>query len=120
MTVRDLRCDVCGRSVAGPVGASPPGAGGVRFTYHPGDLRLRDDSGLACERCWAELWRDTNPRWRQCAVCGKHVGHTGSLHVRRVDEPHTRQLCVRDAVNFLNRLRTVEPKLDPETFLFPG
>jgi hypothetical protein len=120
VTVRDLRCDVCGRAISGPVGVSLPGAGGVRFSYHPGDLLLRDDSGLVCERCWADLWHGTTAQWRQCAVCGEQVGHAESLHVRRVDEPDTRQLCARDAVNFLNRLRTVEPKLDPGTFRFPG
>jgi hypothetical protein len=30
------------------------------------------------------------------------------------------QLCAADGVRFLNRLRTVEPKLDPETFSLSG
>jgi hypothetical protein len=120
MTIRDLLCDVCGRAVPGPGGAGvPAGAGGVRFAYHPGNLRLRDDSGLVCERCWAECWRDTNPVRKQCAVCGQAVAHEGSLHIRRLDEPQTWQLCRSHAVRFLNRLRTVDPKLDPATFQFP-
>lgn len=122
MTIRDLLCDVCGRLVPGPSGESlPTSAGGVRFAYHPGQLRLRDDSGLLCEQCWGEVrgWLGTAV-WRQCAVCGEAVRHEGSLHVRRLDEPDTWQLCRNHAVEFLNRLQTVEPKLDPASFEFPG
>src|SRR5579875_3339823 len=95
MTIHDLRCDVCGRVIPLP-------ADGVRFSYHPGRADLRDDSGLAC------------------AQCGAATSRSASLHLRRPGQPSSWRLCAADAVAFLNRLRTVEPKLDPATFRFPA
>lgn len=143
MTINDLRCDVCGRTLAGlsgwsaqaasspgpdegltgPVGLSglPRYAAGVRFVYHPGTAALRDDSCLACEPCWAAitLGLDDSAAPRRCARCGQAVSRYQSLHLRRFDEPRTWRLCAGDATEFLNQLRTVEPKLDVATFRFP-
>ncbi len=136
MTINDLRCDVCGRLLAGPAarpGASahlaggPPGPpsvtgrpGGVRFVYHPGRPELRDASGLACLPCWDDAVRRFGaPAPGRCAVCGARVGRLESLHLRRYDDPQAWRLCAADAAGFLNRLRTVQPKLDPATFRFP-
>ncbi len=115
MTIHDLRCDVCGRVIPLP-------ADGVRFSYHPGRADLRDDSGLACAQCWAEAVRDLGePGGRAaCAACGAATSRSASLHLRRPGQPSSWRLCAADAVAFLNRLRTVEPKLDPATFRFPA
>ena len=95
----------------------------MRFVYHPGWARLRDDSGLLCGRCWAEaegwmgepaLGPAPGPR------CGEPAGDEPRLHVSQLNDLRTWQLCRRDAAAFLNRLRTVEPKLDPETFALPA
>lgn len=143
MTINDLCCDVCGSFLSGPsewpgphgqpdassAGQPGPAAhagrpgppGGVRFVYHPGAPQFRDDSGLACEPCWTDavgrLGEPASPRC--CAACGEPVTRTGSLHLRRFDDPRSWRLCASDAVGFLNRLRTVQPKLDPATFRFP-
>jgi DNA-directed RNA polymerase subunit N (RpoN/RPB10) len=164
MTINDLRCDVCGRTLgglsgwlspagladadpadadpadvmtadpassspdaartpAGPTGLTelPRYAAGVRFVYHPGTAALRDDSGLACEPCWAEAVRglDSDAPGR-CASCGKPVTRYQSLHLRRFDDPRSWRLCADDAARFLNQLRTVQPKLDQATFRFPS
>jgi hypothetical protein len=136
MTINDLRCDVCGRRLTGlaartPAPASPAqaswksasGSGrpdGVRFVYHPGRPELRDTSGLACQTCWDDTTREfTGVAGGRCAACGAPAGRLASLHLRRYDDPHTWRLCAPHAVEFLNRLRTVEPKLDPATFRFP-
>ncbi len=141
MTINDLCCDVCGRfltglSRAGGRGApgpdgrpglhsrsapdDMPGPGGVRFAYHPGKPELRDASGLACESCWADAVRPFgDPVSGHCAACGTPVSRLGSLHLRRSGEPRAWRLCAPHAVDFLNRLRTVQPKLDPATFRFP-
>lgn len=120
MTITDLRCDICGIAVPGPAGAGvPAGAGGVQFAYHPGDVRLRDQSGLLCERCWEHAFADATPSGQRCAICASPVTYAGSLHVRRLDTPDRRQLCRTHAIEFLNRLRTVQPKLDPATFQLP-
>ncbi len=113
MTINDLRCDVCGRVLPGP-------GSGVRFGYHPGVPELRDSSGLACTTCWNEatVELDLSARSR-CAACGQPVTRQQSLHVRNLADPRSWQLCAGDAVRFLNRLRTVEPKLDLATFRFP-
>lgn len=96
---------------------------GVRFVYHPGRPELRDTSGLACQACWDEAVRPFGGQQGQaagrCAACGTPVGRLESLHLRRYDDPRAWRLCAPDAVDFLNRLRTVEPKLDPATFRFP-
>lgn len=145
MTINDLCCDICGRFLTGlatpadgPVPTVPPlprtgeaGHGarvdsqrrhqaGVRFAYHPGKPELRDTSGLACEACWGDAVRllaDQAPG--RCAVCGTPVSRLGSLHLRRYQHPRAWRLCAAHAVDFLNRLRTVQPKLDPATFRFP-
>jgi ribosomal protein S27E len=113
MTINDLCCDVCGRLLTDP-------RGGVRFVYHPGRPELRDSSGLVCQACWDDAVRTFgDPVTRHCASCGTPVSRLGSLHLRRYDNPQSWRLCASDAVGFLNRLRTVEPKLDPATFRFP-
>lgn len=133
MTINDLRCDVCGRPLAGLAArpaapaypaATPPGSAGnvegVRFVYHPGRPEFRDTSGLACQACWDDAVREfASPAGGRCAACGTAVGRLDSLHLRRYDDPKSWRLCAPDAVSFLNRLRTVEPKLDPATFRFP-
>ncbi|MGE5291126.1 MAG: hypothetical protein ACM3ML_28795 [Micromonosporaceae bacterium] len=114
LTVNDLRCDVCGRFLSGP-------AAGVRFVYHPGVPELRDDSGVACVACWDVLTGTLDLTVsRGCAACGEPVPRRQSLHVRRFSQPGSWRLCARDAVGFLNSLRTVEPKLDAAAFRFPG
>lgn len=114
LTIHNLRCDVCGCFLSGP-------AAGVRFVYHPGVPELRDDSGMACAACWDTLTRalDLTATGR-CAACAEPVARGQSLHVRRFSQPGSWRLCARDAVGFLNSLRTVEPKLDPAAFRFPG
>ena len=114
LTIHDLRCDVCGCFLSGP-------AAGVRFVYHPGVPELRDDSGMACAACWDTLTQalDLTVTGR-CAACAEPVARGQSLHVRRFSQPGSWRLCARDAVGFLNSLRTVEPKLDPAAFRFPG
>ena len=114
MTIHDLRCDGCGRFLPEP-------AAGERFVFHPGVPELRDDSGLACSACWEALTgRYGNAATGRCAACGSPAPRRQSLHVRRFTEPGGWRLCGADAVRFLNALRTVEPKLDPVTFRFPG
>lgn len=114
VTILDLRCDICGRFLPGP-------DAGVRFVYHPGVPELRDDSGMACAACWAASTAglDLTPTGN-CAVCGEPAPRRQSLHVRRFSEPGSWRLCAAHAVGFLNALRTVQPKLDPATFRFPG
>ena len=146
MTINDLCCDVCGRPLTGlaaqPAAPAPPAEGspgpaaaagrqdesagepghtdGVRFVYHPGRPELRDASGLACQDCWDDaIGRFRGPAAGYCAVCGTPAGRLESLHLRRYDDPRAWRLCATDAVDFLNRLRTVQPKLDPATFRFP-
>lgn len=120
MTVSDMRCDQCGIFVAGPE-ETEDGRGGVRFVYHPGRPQLRDTSGLLCVRCWNEVetWLGAQRRPLLCAVCDEPLQREHSLHVHRFDEARVRRLCKEHAVEFLNRLRTVEPKLDATTFRFP-
>jgi hypothetical protein len=114
MTINDLRCDFCGRQLPAPSGA-------VRFGYHPGTPQFRDNSGLACEPCWAagvgQLGEPAAAR--SCAACGTALTRTECLHLRRLDGGRTWRLCASHAAQFLNLLRTVEPKLDPDTFRFP-
>lgn len=122
MTVTDLHCDRCERLLAGPGSAVLTGPYGMRFVYHPGDPRLSDDSGLLCRDCWAAIetrFGSTRPLNR-CAVCDTPVERFGSLHLRGAGEARSWQLCIPDAVGFLNELTTVTPKLDPATVRFPG
>ena len=120
MTVWDLHCDLCGALVPAPSGASESEVSGVRFVYHPGSPALRDDSGLACRSCWAQVLPSGPVDPDRCAVCQAPVTRVTSLHVRRFDAPEsTWRLCEPHAAAFLNRLRTVEPKFDPTTFRLP-
>jgi hypothetical protein len=114
MTISNLRCDICGGAVSGP-------GGGVRFVYHPGRAELRDSSGLLCGRCWDQTrgWLGEGRVPRSCAVCGEAVARQRSLHLHPFGEAAAWRLCLTHAVEFLNRLCTVEPKLDPATFRFP-
>ncbi|MDN5852765.1 MAG: hypothetical protein L0K86_07965 [Actinomycetia bacterium] len=115
-----MHCDACAVVLAGLDSGEDGPALGVRFTYHPGDPGMRDDSGVLCGRCWAgwavELGR---PRKRVCALCGAAVSRLQSLHLRRLDHPEGWQLCARHAAERLNLLRTVEPKFDADTFRLP-
>lgn len=123
VTITDLRCDWCGSFLAGLEGTTPgTGPLAVRFTYHPGELALKDDSGTLCEACWAEAtaWlADPTTPAGTCTVCGANL-ETGRLVVFRPGELAAWSICRTDAVGFLNHLRTVEPKLDPSTFVLPG
>ncbi|MHB8340798.1 MAG: hypothetical protein ACYDB7_06430 [Mycobacteriales bacterium] len=122
MTVADLRCDRCGRGLGLPPGmAGAAHQASVRFSYHPGDPHLRDNSGLACAACWAELARSwlAEPTPARCAACSATLTRFTSLHVKSSAGEGTRQLCRAHAMEFLNALSTVEPKLDPQTFRFP-
>lgn len=123
MTVFDMCCDRCGTMLVGPAEEpEPAGAFGVRFLYHPGDFLMKDDSGMLCGSCWSEttVWLgDARPEGR-CAVCALAVEHARSLHLHRANDPYGWQLCKPHAVEFLNGLRTVEPKLDAETFTLAG
>ncbi|TNC25838.1 hypothetical protein [Amycolatopsis alkalitolerans] len=115
MTVSDLHCDRCGRFVSSP-------ADGRRFVYHPGRAQFRDTSGLLCVPCWDGLagWLGAERPLRRCAVCGEEVTREQSLHVHTIEDPQAWRLCSPHAVEFLNSLRTVDPKLDAATFRFPG
>ena len=114
MTTNDLRCDRCGRVIAGP-------GDGVRFVHHPGIPELRDDTGLACPTCWETLTSGFGDAGSgRCAACGAVAPRRESLHLRPFTEHASWRLCHADTVGFLNELRTVEPKLDPATFRFPG
>jgi hypothetical protein len=55
-----------------------------------------------------------------CARCGIAVEQSRSVHVQRSGEPESWQLCPAHAVEFLNQLRTVEPKLSVETLSLAG
>ena len=110
MTVFDVRCDRCGSELTSPDGA-------VRFLYHPGDLMLKDDSGLLCRSCWraALTWLGVEQRTDVWARCGVPVEQTRSVHILRSGEPEAWQLCPQHGVDFLNQLQTVEPKLSVDT-----
>ena len=85
---------------------------------------MRDDSGVVCAGCWS-AWTDRlgQPRPRVCAVCETPLARTASLFVTRLGEGpadrQTWQLCAPHAAELLNRLRTVDPKFDPESFQLP-
>jgi hypothetical protein len=115
MTVFDVRCDRCGGELASPDGA-------VRFLYHPGDLVMKDDSGLLCRSCWRAAlgWLGVEQAENSCARCGVPLEHDRSLHVQRSGDESGWQLCPEHAVAFLNQLRTVEPKLSVETLSLAG
>lgn len=115
MTVFDVRCDRCGKELAHPSDA-------IRFLYHPGDLLMKDDSGLLCRACWrgALTWLGIEQQENVCARCGIPVEHSRSVHLQRSGESEGWQLCREHAVEFLNHLRTVEPKLSVETLSLAG
>ncbi len=83
---------------------------------------MKDDSGLLCQTCWTRTreWLGEERAEGRCGVCGEPVEHRRSLHVHRTGDPAGWQLCPAHAVEFLNRLRTVEPKLEVETFTLAG
>lgn len=130
MTVSNARCDRCGLPVTGVVDPETldlPGDSadardrrGVRFSYHPGEISLRDDSGILCATCWRE-WTGPlgEPASFVCAICDKPLTREESLFVRPVGAKTAWQLCAPHAVDQLNQLETVEPKLDKETFHLP-
>ena len=120
MTIFDLRCDRCGIAVVGPSSHADLAKErlGVRFAYHPGRAELSDNSSLVCTGCWTDIadWLGEQPLAEVCAVCNTTVAsclhiEAGGLSVWR--------LCHGHAIEFLNTLRTVEPKLDPDTFVLP-
>jgi hypothetical protein len=115
MTVFDVRCDRCGGELVSPDGA-------VRFLYHPGDLVMKDDSGLLCRSCWRAAlgWLGVEQPENACARCGVPLEHDRSVHIQRSGDERGWQLCPEHAVAFLNQLRTVEPKLSVETLSLAG
>jgi hypothetical protein len=64
MTVFDIRCDRCGKELATPADA-------IRFLYHPGDMVMKDDSGLLCRSCWRAAlgWLGVEQPVNVCARC---------------------------------------------------
>ena len=124
MTVSNLRCDVCRRSLTGLVPGDDPvdrsATGGVRFAYHPGDIDLQDSSGTVCADCWAEwvAWLGGDQPGR-CSVCGVEAGRWQSLHLRQMGGSQHWRLCAPHAADLLNRLDTVQPKFDRDTFRLP-
>ncbi len=130
MTVSNARCDRCGLPVTGVVEpetldlpaetSQPRDRRGVRFSYHPGEISLRDDSGILCASCW-RAWTAPlgDPVTFACAICGATLAREESLFVRPVGAKTAWQLCAPHAADLLNQLETVDPKLDPETFHLP-
>lgn len=115
MTVFDVRCDLCGTALPGPAAA-------VQMTYHPGDVAHRDNSGLLCDPCWTQMldWLGSVRGVGRCARCDVELDPALSLHVQGGGDLLWWQLCKPHAVEFLNGLRTVEPKLDVEGFTLAG
>lgn len=140
MTIYDLRCDRCGISLIGLAGGGAPtnepadacsmsvgrseqppaGQRGVRFRYHPPDRSLGDDAGLVCMACWERLTGRWSVSPLQCAACGVDLADAPCVSVLPYGELLAWRLCRLDAVTFLNQLRTVEPKLDQDTFVIPS
>lgn len=123
MTISDLRCDCCQRRLVLPPGfaGEPASQRSIRFSYHPGDPHLRDNSGLSCQPCWDRLvgtWTASAPD--RCAACAAPVTRFTSLHVKSSAQSGSHQLCMVHTVAFLNALATVQPKLDQASFRFPG
>lgn len=123
MTTANLCCDRCGQALAGPswAGQDTSERTGVSMTYHPGDPRLGDNSGLVCQPCREVMTAPLDPArpMNVCAACGVQVHRVTSLHVSFGGDPNHWQLCHEHAVGFLNALRTVEPKLSRQDFRFP-
>jgi hypothetical protein len=120
MTVYDLCCDRCGVPLTGPEGTAAGSRAGIRFLYHPGRAEWGDDAGLLCRRCWdaTVVWfGERNPD--ACSRCRTDLRTAPSLFVHHHGDLSAWRLCRDDAVEFLNTLRTVDPKLDPATFRLP-
>ena len=127
MTVSNARCDRCGLPVLGLLDPKSlvgqrdsPDLRGIRFSYHPGDASLVDDSGILCVSCWRE-WTGPlgEPEPLICAICSRRLSREESLFLRPVGAEVAWQLCAPHAADRLNELLTVEPKLDRETFHLP-
>lgn len=127
MTVSSARCDLCGRPVTGFLDVESPAFSGVlehrvgvRFSYHPGDVALIDDSGILCASCW-QRWTAPlgEPESFRCAVCSIALTRPESLFLRPVGAEVAWQLCAPHAVDQLNQLLTVDPKLDRDAFHLP-
>jgi hypothetical protein len=120
MTVYDLCCDRCGTPLAGPERTATGALAGVRFQYHPGVPDLGDDAGLVCRRCWELTFAWLGPRHpTACSRCEADLRGRPSLFVHHHGDLFPWRLCGDDAVEFLNALLTVDPKLDPATFRLP-
>lgn len=117
MTISDLRCDFCGRPLAGSAWQEDGDAGAIRLFVHPGDPLVRDDQPLLCRVCFAGLRQQIGEPDQAdvCAVCGVGVTYTGSLHVLemtgRIGEAPAWQFCRPHGVELLNRFRFIEPKM---------
>lgn len=117
MTISDLRCDFCGRPLAGSAWLEPGDAGAIRLFIHPGDPLLRDDQPLLCRSCWATLREEIRDPDRAdiCATCGIAVTYTASLHILemtgRIGEAPGWQLCREHGAALLNRFRFIDPKM---------
>jgi hypothetical protein len=127
VTISTARCDRCGSRLSGlvdpeslPAQGESPDRPGVRFSYHPGEVSLVDDSGVLCLPCW-KAWTEPlgPPTSRVCAICSTALSRKESLFLRPVGAQVAWQLCARHAADQLNELLTVEPKLDRETFRLP-
>lgn len=122
MTIFDLRCDRCGTPLAGLVGGDGSGPNqAVRFRYHPGRKDLADDAGMLCRACWsnAVAWFGP-PGADRCSRCGRELRYEPSLYVNEAGDSVGWRLCRDDALEFLNSLRTVEPKLEASSFVLPS
>lgn len=122
MTVADMRCDRCGCVLVGPAGSGlAEGRSAHRFLYHPGDVGLRDDSGLLCDGCLEQARGELGASAKnRCCVCSVTLARDRSLFVYLGGTTKPWQLCATHGASFLNTLRTVEPKLDPSTFTLSG
>ena len=86
---------------------------------HPGNPELSDNSSMVCSGCWHSIteWFDDQPSGTVCTICAEPAASCLFIVAGTLDPW---RLCRLHAVEFLNGLRTVEPKLDPETFEFPS
>jgi DNA-directed RNA polymerase subunit RPC12/RpoP len=122
MTIFDLRCDRCGTAIIGPATADrDDDRYGVRFAYHPGSRELSDNSSMVCSACWTAMENWLGDETEEvdeptCSVCG--VALESCLFVHRGGSTQW-LLCHAHAIEFLNSLRTVEPKLDADSFVLP-
>jgi len=117
VTISDLRCDFCGRLLAGSAWLEQGDSGAIRLFVHPGDPLLRDDQPLLCRVCWAELRVQIGDPDRAdvCAVCDSAVTYTASLHILemtgKIGEAPGWQFCREHGVRLLNRFRFIDPKM---------